>query len=145
MSTLHWCSDCHEVSEVWKRDKQNKFFCYCINRSCRRYQKPNGSNQNNSLDKIPGSDTMESTQAKVSEQNENTMTFNEAKILIEEARKCGYRGTEWEQGFLARLESMQPVVLRPEDALSVQEFYRRATGGGFRIQRSRYKTQEAEL
>ena len=57
------------------------------------------------------------------------MTYTEAEALIQEARKLGYRGTEWEIGFLARLEAMQPAVLTDADALSVTEFYRRAAGG----------------
>ena len=65
------------------------------------------------------------------------MYYKDAKILIDEAKKLGYHGTDWEQGFLARLEAMSPDILRPEDALSVEEFYRRAAGGNFRIRGSR--------
>lgn len=65
-------------------------------------------------------------------QRRQRMTYAEAKALIEEARKLGYRGTDWEQGFVARLEAMQPAVLLPEHARSVEEFYRRATDGGNR-------------
>ena len=136
--SLHYCSNCMEYTEVWKRDKSGKFFCYCINKSC------NSRRDKKVLDNPTDCATMESSQPKLSV-NEESMTFNEAKILIDEAHKCGYKGTEWEQAFLCRLESMQPMILRPEDALSVQEFYRRATGGGYRIQRTRYKSVEAEL
>ena len=60
------------------------------------------------------------------------MTYKDAKILIQEARNLGYRGTDWEQSFLRRLEAMQPVFLLPADSATVEEFYRRATGGSFR-------------
>ena len=57
------------------------------------------------------------------------MNYQEAEALISEAHKLGYRGTEWEQGFISRLSLMQPAVLLPGDATSVTEFYRRAAGG----------------
>lgn len=62
----------------------------------------------------------------------NQMTYRDAEILIAEARNLGYRGTDWEQQFLARIELMRPAFLLPEDATSVEEFYRRASGGSYR-------------
>jgi hypothetical protein len=61
------------------------------------------------------------------------MKWPEAEALITEAHKLGYRGTDWEKGFIARLELMQPAVLLSEDAKSVEEFYRRASGGGHKV------------
>ena len=63
------------------------------------------------------------------------MTWAEAKVIIEEARKQGYRGTDWERGFIANLEFRQPDPLSEKQALSLQEFYRRATGGGRFVRR----------
>lgn len=60
------------------------------------------------------------------------MTFAEAEILITEAHRLGYRGTDWERAFIQRLEALQPAVLLPKDAVSVNEFYKRAAGGGSR-------------
>jgi hypothetical protein len=120
---LHYCDRCREKSEVWKRTLDGKHFSYCITPGCEKKH----------LDKI------ESCSSIVSITPENNgkigttqMTYQDAEILIAEGRKLGYRGTDWEQSFLQRLEAMQPVFLLPEDAASVTEFYRRATGGGFR-------------
>ncbi|MFH1247930.1 MAG: hypothetical protein V1490_02110 [Candidatus Omnitrophota bacterium] len=70
------------------------------------------------------------------------MNYRDAKILIDEARHLGYHGSDWEQGFLARLEAMRPAVLRPQDAASVEEFYKRAAGGGDRIKGIRKIVEE---
>jgi hypothetical protein len=58
------------------------------------------------------------------------MTYKEAEALITEGHKLGYRGSDWEKNFIARLELMQPAILDPRDEASVTEFYRRASGGG---------------
>jgi hypothetical protein len=121
---LHYCDRCGEKSEVWKRTPDGVFFTYCINKSC-------PSNRKISIDKIPNG----MYDAFITPQNIGTeiqMTYRDASILIAEGRKLGYRGTDWEQSFLGRLEAMRPDTLLPEDANSVVEFYRRATGGGHR-------------
>jgi len=68
------------------------------------------------------------------------MTYRDAKILIDEARNLGYRGTDWEQSFLQRLEAMQPAFLLPRDATIVENIYRNATGGGFRTNKRKQST-----
>lgn len=60
------------------------------------------------------------------------MTFKEAETLITEAHKLGYRGTDWEQGFITQLETRHPYILTNAESQSVIEFYRRAANGGKR-------------
>ena len=57
------------------------------------------------------------------------LNWSEAKALIDEARKLHYKGTAWERDFVARLELMEPAVLRPEDERSLIWLYRKASGG----------------
>jgi len=142
--SLHNCDKCHEQSEVWKRTLDGKHFAYCINTGC-------PSNRKKLLDKNRESSTIDfTTPETVIPGNIQTigttqMTYRDAKILIDEGRKLGYRGTDWEQSFLQRLEAMQPVFLLPEDAKVVEEFYRRATGGGFRTgKRSLMRTPDTD-
>ena len=42
---LHWCNNCAERSEVWKRTKSGAHFSYCINKGCpgRKIPGPPGS------------------------------------------------------------------------------------------------------
>lgn len=56
------------------------------------------------------------------------MTFKEAKILIDEARKLRYHGTQWEQNFVSRLLALAPVKLTNGQAQSVTILYSRASG-----------------
>jgi len=65
------------------------------------------------------------------------MFWKDANVLITEARKLGYRGTDWEQSFIAQLELLQPATLTDAQAKSVTEFYRRAAGGR-QIQRRQF-------
>lgn len=144
--SLHNCDKCHEQSEVWGRTATGAHFSYCINKSC-------PSNRKIVLDKTEPSSIIKNTTPetdtpeKITPGFEGTtqMTYRDAKILIDEGRNLGYRGTDWEQSFLQRLEAMQPVFLLPEDAKAVEEFYRRATGGGFRTRkRSLMKTPDTD-
>lgn len=57
------------------------------------------------------------------------LQWQDAKALIDEARKLRYKGTAWERDFLSRLEAMTPAVLRPEDERSLIWLYRKAAGG----------------
>jgi len=141
---LHHCDRCRERSEVWKRDSDGKFFTYCITPGCQKNFLDrnisggtigNTTPENKTGQKDPGSERSEGTQ----------MTYRDAKILITEARKLGYRGTDWEQSFLQRLEAMQPVILLPEDASVVEEFYRRATGGGYRTNKRSLSRTPADM
>ena len=58
------------------------------------------------------------------------MTLSDAIILIDEAHKLGYYGTEWERAFISRIQQRPHGRLTSDESQSVQEFYRRATGGG---------------
>ena len=140
--TLHHCDKCNERTEVWKRTLDGTFFCYCINRGC-------PSNRAKTIDKtgncgILNSHTPETTTPDITT-GTTQMTYRDAEILIHEGRKLGYHGTDWEQSFLQRLEAMQPVILLPEDASVVEEFYRRATGGGYRTNKRSLSRTPADM
>ena len=63
------------------------------------------------------------------------MFWHEAKALIDEARALKYKGNEWERNFIARLERTQPAELWPGDAQNLNNYYRKAAGGGVYVRK----------
>ena len=151
---LHHCDKCNERSSVWKRTAMGKFFEYCTNKGCPSNRKEVSPSEKIVLDKsetssiigthTPQNDGMNSKSGTIGKSGTTQMTYKDAEILIAEGRKLGYRGTDWEQSFLQRLEAMQPVFLLPADSAAVEEFYRRATGGGFRTNKRSLARMPAE-
>lgn len=56
------------------------------------------------------------------------LTWSDAKILIEEARKLKYHGTTYERSRIEILEALEPEVLTTSDEQMLTNIYRKAAG-----------------
>ena len=57
------------------------------------------------------------------------LSWQNAKALIDEARRLKYRGTQFEMGVVSRLEATRPQKLSCFEEKTIVRMYRRAAGG----------------